>query len=715
MKTAYPQVMGTCSITLYSNVPFDNTYANHSLISKKFLYNNSAVFTGGDTLTPCEMFLDRKNPNLVGWPRYYPKYAFTGDFNFNFSNGLLGSVTLELTAEQTNANYMKVVSGNDVYYYFITGITQNNFDTYTLSLELDVIMTYQDEFLEGMKNMPVFTQRKMCYRYTNNGLYPHCADYKTGESTFAGVKPSVVKSKITPSFKSKINKLEGVMWLTCCFDDIQDPALIGQLGNVNYKFQGNDFPLMMVCMPIGVNSVTFVKGADTFTITNTMMHTFVSNLVNNGQVHACKVSPYPPFDDDANLTVTKSGSDFTITSSNFNFFTASGNSYIEYLNLKTHIIIAQHSGAIIIINEKKHDYEFGSCQLDTYNAQKPTPLSSRYIEPKLFFEPFRKYLLTSSYGEGNEFFPELIYSDGVYNSTHFPFSSAYTFYIGDYNVVTFQNEITDANSNKFYSNYKVCNIGLSCNINYVVPCGTDALAVFNLTQSQSFYTSKVASGVTAGLSVAGGIASIVIGAGMTATGGGSVAGAGMIAGGATAIAGGITGAVNTIKSTNAKIEDLKNTPDSINVQGGCFTSDMNRANPLPYVIVYECSKVVQEQATDFFYNYGYEVARECYFNLELKDDFDTSGDVDTNLFSRDIFNYIKLSEDITNKINANIPLIIKQKLSKIFNDGITLWSWFGIDELWKTGTPALNQDYWLDRWFLKCDLDNTEIRFAMGD
>ena len=701
MKTAYPQVLGTCSITLYSNVPFDNTYANHSLISKKFLYNNSAVFTGADSLVPCEMFLNRKNPNILGSPRYYPSYTLTGDFNFNFSNGLIGSITLELTAEQTNANYLKLVTGSDVYYYFITGINQVNFETYTLSLELDVLMTYQDEFLEGMKDMPVFTQRKMCYRYTNNGLYPHCADYKTGESTFAGVKPSIVKTKIAPTFKSKINKLEGVKWLTCCFDDIQEPQLISQLGNVNYKFDDKDFPLMMVCMPIGVNSITFKNGSDTFTITDTMMHDFVSNLIDNGKVHACKVSPYPPFDADSNLTITQSGTDYTLTSSLFNFFSVSGNNFIEYDNLKTTIYVAQQSGVIVITNEKKHDYEFGNCYLDTYNSQAPNPLMPRFKEPKLFFEPFRKYLLTSSYGEGNEFFPELIYSDGVYLSSHIPFSSAYTFYIGDYNVVTYQNEITDANSNKFYSNYKVCNIGLSCNINYVVPCGTDALAVFNLTQSQSYYTSKIASGVTAGLSIAGGVASIGVGV--------VSENPMLIAGGATAIAGGIAGAINTIKSTNAKIEDLKNTPDSINVQGGCFTSDMNRANPLPYVIIYECSKVIQEQATDFFYNYGYEVARECYFNLELKQDFDTSGDVDTNLFSRDIFNYIKLNEDITNKINANIPLIVKQKLSKIFNDGITLWSWFGHDELWKNGTPYLNQDYWLDRWFLKCQLDNTEI------
>ena len=75
---------------------------------------------------------------------------------------------------------------------------------------------------------------------------------------------------------------------------------------------------------------------------------------------------------------------------------------------------------------------------------------------------------------------------------------------------------------------------------------------------------------------------------------------------------------------------------------------------------------------------------------------------------------IQTNDDITNKINADMPIIVKQKISSIFTKGITLWSWFGIDELWKTGVPALNYDYWLDRWFLKCDLDNTECKSVFG-
>ena len=243
-----------------------------------------------------------------------------------------------------------------------------------------------------------------------------------------------------------------------------------------------------------------------------------------------------------------------------------------------------------------------------------------------------------------------------------------------------------------------------------MPVGTDALDVFKSTQANSFYTSKVASGVTSGLTIAGGIGSIVLGAGMTAGSSGALTpmGAGLVASGSMAIAGGMAGITNAIKSTNAKIEDLKNTPDAINVQGSSLITDYSKGSVMPFIVVYETSKAIKEQANDYFYNYGYEVSRECYFNTELSYNNDVSNIVDNNLFGRTIFNYIQLNEDITNKINANIPHIVKQKLSSIFNKGITLWSFFNNDELWYFGTPA-SSDYYIDRWFMKCDLDNTEF------
>ena len=245
-----------------------------------------------------------------------------------------------------------------------------------------------------------------------------------------------------------------------------------------------------------------------------------------------------------------------------------------------------------------------------------------------------------------------------------------------------------------------------------MPCGTNALDVFNTTQRQSFYTSKVASGITSGITMAGGIASTILGATMVSNPATAVMGAGMIAGGATAFASGTAGLATTIKSVDAKMEDLKNTPDNINISGADFVSDDNIINNggLPYVLRYECLDVIKERADDFFYNYGYQVARECYFNTELKVDLSQNKFVDNNLFGRTIFNYIQINEDITNKINANIPLIIKQKISSIFNNGITLWTFFKFRTLYDENNDIVpTSTYYIDNWFMKCKLDNTEM------
>lgn len=724
MKTAYPSTHTTCSIRLYSNIPFDNTYQHHTLISSLFTYYNAQVYSTTSQLKACERFIDRKNWSATGKPYYYPRYDMTGEFNFNFQNGLVGNVTLELSSAETNANYMRLTCGSDVYYYFITSIQQVNADTYSLSLELDVLMTYGDEFLSGMKDVPVFTERKHCHRYTNDGLYPHCADLKRGESVFAGVKPNIITSK-TQLNLSNNDSINSIKWLYFCVDqqyahtpsepETEADREFWQI--IRYSYSNSNFPLVMCCVPINVTSFTITDGDEvTKTLSNVQIRSIFDSLVSAGQIHGAKISSYPPYILGVGDTIVMDSSRNVTLTSNYVNSATTPTSYTYYDNEKSSLIFpyAYWRTGFIVAYEQRVDYNLGKVELNIKNDAKPTPTSNRYLDPKLLFNPFRKYVLTSSYSSGNEFFPEIIYSDGVYKSKDFKFSTTYTSYIGDYTIFSYQQSLTDANSKVFYNNYKENNIGLSATVNYTMPVGTNALDVFNATQSQTFYTSKVASGVTSGLSILGGVGSIALGVTtMGASSGASALGSyGLIAGGITAIAGGLGSMATTIKSTNAKIEDLKNTPDAINVQGGSYVGDFSRNVDLPFIVVYDVASALKEQADDYFYNYGYEVARECFFNTELKYNNDTSYIVDNNLFGRDIFNYIKLNEDITNKIDADIPHVVKQKISQIFNKGITLWSWFGVSELWGATSSEPTSQYYLNNWFMKCKLDNTEIDFV---
>ena len=708
MKTAFPNLRSPVQITIYNNIPFDNTYKHHSLISDRFTYNGTAIYTGGSLVAnvpPKERFIDRRNPDDAD-EYYYPRWSMSGEFNFNYANGLVTSVTLELTPEQTNANYMKVKCGNDIYYYFINSINQINYNTYVLTLELDVLMTYQDEFLDGIKDMPIFTDRKHSHRYESTGLYPKCADLKSGESAFAGIKPNLIKGIDYLHFDCVGNEyLEEIKWLYICHDG-NFPSPI--TGIPNYNYRNIEHPLVMICLPINVENVVFKDNDTTFTINRTTMLSVIKSLVSDGHVKGCKISSYPPFYV-GSMTCTKSGDTYTITFPN-GYVTASGSDY--YITTPKAKVFSQHNaqGLLFIEDEYNGDVDFKSYNIEGIaNGTRPLPVLPRYDDPKLSFNPFKKYVLGSTYSNGNEFFPELIYSNGFYTSDVFYFGGVYTSYIGDNNIFTYQKPIIDRYYHIHYGSYKENNIGLSAYVNYNIPTGTNALDVFNSTQAQSFYQSKVASGISSGITIAGGIASVIIGAvAEMPTAGASTS---LIAGGITAIAGGVASGVNAIKSTTAKIEDLRNTPDAVNVQGGSFVGDYARGEQMPFIAIYECSDAIKQQANDLFYQYGYQVARDCFFNTELT--YTDDIEVDTNLIGRTVFNYIKTNEELVNKINTDIPLIVKKKLSSIFNEGITLWSFFGNDELWGNSLVPVGGII-IDDYFLKHYYDNTEYNILMG-
>lgn len=734
MKTAYPNTREPVSITLYRNVPFDNTYKHHSMISDRFKYNDVAVYEESTTI-PCERFLDMRKRTPASHPYVFPRTTKPGDvYNFEYGNGLITKITLELTPEETNSNYMKVVCGDDIYYYFITSIVQENFETYKLSLELDVIMTYQDEFLDGIKDVPVFTERKHSHRYTNDGLVPYCADFKTGDSAFSGCKPSMLKRfKPLHFYDSRLKLIEGLYWLYVCLDNKLEYQ--GSTASPLFTCKGKTYPLTMLVAPIGdFTSITYQKsdGTNSQTYTYDEVVNGISQLIGDGSVHGCKVSPYPPVNIvvGGNTNIIKSQKAYSIQCSDvlkdttFDIYRMKSNDNILYYGEMgalpgTMLFKLMDKGFMILASQGNTEYVLDNLLLNDLgivNSSAPSISDVRYDDPKLLFSPFKKYLLTSQYaGEGYQFYPELEMCNTPLNGNDSlcGFTTHTTAYIGDNNYYT---EIKKSVIGSVFNLYKYEKLGLSCNINYLIPSGTDALDVFNTTQQQSFYTSKVASGITSGLSVAGGIASIVVGAGMTGASAGTLspAGVGLVMGGATAIASGVAGIATTIKSADAHIQDLKNTPQSINVSGGNFQFDDallgEETNGKPYVVVYDVPQVIKDNANDYFYQFGYEVARCCYFNTDLFYDASSDKLVDNNLFGRTIFNYIQIKEDITNKINADIPLIVKQKLSTIFNNGITIWNFFGFSYMWRDDGNIITADYDYNNWFMKNTYDNTEYK-----
>ena len=745
MKTAYPNTQTTCKIRLYSNIPFDNTYKHHCLISNKFTYNGVKI--SGTTSEIKERFLDRKyqqNPPLGPIVYLYPHYDLSGDFNFDFSNGINGSVTLELTPAQTNANYLRLTCGSDVYYYFITAINQVNYDTYTLTLELDVIMTYQDEFLDGMKDMPVMTKRKHCHLTYNNAL--HCEDFKALDGTFANATPTIIEDKTQLHYdNNNMKETEGIVWAYICCDFTKFNENEKEL--FCFKDKKTAYPLVMLCCPLNVNhNAVQINGGQVTDYSMSDARKVIQKLIGAGYVKGCKLSYYPPFTSvagsgTAEVQFYKSAGEKYLfiassrhcgTSNVFYYAKATDDTEFIVIDPSAGSLIDDDSmaglmkcGALIISTMSGTNYQYAPYEMTKLadpSGLLSNILDNRCDDPKLLFEPFREYSLMGYYDSNNySIRPSLRFSDFLFNGSQYNYGRNFTFvtyvnpYIGDNNIFTALTSQIDANSKYANANLIDARVGLASNFNYMMPSGTDALDVFRATQENSYRTSKIASGVTSGLSIVGGIASMVGGGFASATGVGLPMAFGLFSAGAGMISGGVAGISTTIASSVAKYRDLENTPDSINVSGSSFITDSriegSYATGLPYVLTKVCDKATLEKANDFFYEYGYEVVRCCYFNTELK--WTPQGDnntinSDTNLFTRTIFNFIQVQDDMVNKINADIPLVVKKIFNEIFNAGITLWSFFGFKQFYDANsTLATYGSYDVDKWFLKTKLNNS--------
>lgn len=230
---------------------------------------------------------------------------------------------------------------------------------------------------------------------------------------------------------------------------------------------------------------------------------------------------------------------------------------------------------------------------------------------------------------------------------------------------------------------------------YTFPYGEDALTKFNDTQGTSFATSKITQGLT-------GVGMIGLGAVGLATG--------MFTGGAGAIAGvstittGLIQMTSSITSSIAKYNDLSKTPDTIQGMGGNFAHDIAHGfSLLPFIAYSQVNSSLRKMYYDYFYNYGYMVNRFCIFN-ELISDWSQVSGRDDDLFRREYFNFIKISEDIVDKINSDvIPPKAKEKISDIFKSGIKLWTFFHWSEyLGMNGSLPRNSkisDYYLKDYY----------------
>lgn len=696
-----PTSISPVTITLYRGIPFDNNYEEHTLLSNKFKFKAYSDSTPTNIGNDKEAFI-----NMVKDGSYvYPRTTKSGTYNFAFGNGLVTSVVMELTGNEINSNYMKVVAsdglGNsETYYYFITGITQKNEVTYLLNLELDVVMTYSEEFLTNIEHKPVMVERKHCRRVqrTKFGtslttkINPVCFNQ---ESTFSKLKASVVKEFTRLQFKDFIGQGE---------DDYNEAMskfkwiyiIYAKYENYPNFYVENDvtYPYNIICFPTNNMKIRFTDFQQVQKVCECRARDILNTFVGDTKVLKIILSPFPPFKDITNMYYQyEQGS----PNDCFGFYLLSGyDSTKHYYILNTG---ANHSGTRIrlyITSGEDTNYMEGYPLIEIgyggkfkyggienyFNTNIPLVSNLRDVgEYKLQLSPFKDLRMSSYYGEENHI------------------ATQYLFFKDNFNLSFYSVVSSNAETNSFYDYSNADEYGISAkrgvtnSVAYNYPTGSNAELLFNQTQRNQYENSKVINAISNGLKIVGGGLSIAF----------SPNTMGKIGGGFD-IAGGVTGEIQTFTNWGAKMEDLKNTPNTYNFSGSSFPLDYaisisnNDNSMLPYLITYGVTPIEENMSSEFLYNYGYEYNTNSEFSTLLTHNTDY-------VFERRLFNYVKIREDISTKlVGDNLPIIVAQKINEILNAGIKLWTFFGFN----FSSPQDVTDI-VDSYFQKDTYCNAEV------
>lgn len=668
-----PTSIQPVTITLYRGIPFDNNYSEHTFLSNKFILRAGIGGVPHNVGSGKESFINIKNNGKY----IYPRTTKSGTFNFAFGNGLVTSVVMELTGNEINSNYMKVVSGEDVYYYFITGITQKNEVTYLLNLELDVIMTYTDEFLDNMNSKPVMVERKHCRRIlrrriglqNKTNINPVCFNQ---ESTFSKLKSNVIRDMTPLEFNDFINSDEdfnGLMselnWIYFIVGKSEETQTIP----ISSFYQENNvrYPYMICCIPTKTLEIKGYNGVGTSFFIDALGE--LDYFTGNPAVQKVIISPFPPFNIATNLFLTGGNDNHyvlevtqfktTLTSNLFNFYTGENDtgSFIggyERYSGHGYLFIVDGLGGKITYSYKPTLFEkYIPSISDTYEVG----------EYKLQYAPFRDIRMSSYYGNENRINIQYLLLDSRQDE--------------EWGTATFHTIVSSNAETNSYYDYADLNFydidakrGNSSSVAYNFPTGTDAELLFNQTSASQYENSKLMTSISDTIKILGGGAMMF----MSGTPLGQVAGA-------IGVSTGITGEIENQTSRYAKMQDLKNTPNSYNFAGSSYSYDVAISNSsengsktlLPYVIEYGVTDIEYAMGAEFMYNYGYEYDAETYFNTEMSH-------INDGVFNRQLFNYVKIREDITTKVvGDNLPLIVAQKFNEILNAGIKLWTFFDLE------------------------------------
>lgn len=638
---------------LNKRIPLDNSYEN--VITFKDLYSASGMKVQAH-MTKDAYF--KSFDSNFGNIEYYQKV------NFRYGDSLKTSCKLTDVSISSNVltglNYAHVINNeNPRYpsdlYYFITDILYLSGSVIQLELELDVFTTYFD--YTGFKNDGViFTKRCHCDRFNNYGsvfgcdeaLLPDVIDgqynatiLKTHENIFSQYKYIVLYlANNTPRMEYK---LTGSTYTIVHNAGEKIKGYTSYLwGLDSYATLINGYPAPYIIAVIPVDAITLKASGNNFdsiTYGINQMYPAISNTA---------LSYYALY--------AKSSYVLAMQFTNFDFssyMSLSEGSYLCDVSEHTSADLEFNAPAVMIpsltsktMNRSFNNiYLYGRIGLGA-DFSKYTMLQAtkrlKYLEPKLYTEPYTRYTYTSASDKEYSFMPMLV---GKY-ALETQFTRVFTPNPTSNGEMTF---ITTAPYDYYKSNY----MGSSPVQNNELPVSNSNLQVFMENQKNSYFTGVGMSMVNAMFNVGSGIAR----------------------GSGTSIISGAIEGVGTQLSRESKMKDLTSQPNKLGGTNFDFYSIVSCTDTNKYVNCWTLIDKELEKVADFYYMTGYEV--DMFRNCDMKSNYITCAK--DSIVTRKLFDYVQLEENIVNQLyydkDDETPLsqVVREKFNAVFSQGVRLW------------------------------------------
>lgn len=674
-------------VLFMKNIPLSNNYSNVVHFTPMYTLKEDER-SRLDKITR-EAFFKHYDTNFNESSKYI-KYNFNmGDIVTTNINVNIGNDTSLLSC-----NYLHVIkevegelpSGLTEAFYFITNITQYNGKIYKFDLEMDVWTTYDRDTNPISFKTTIFTERKHCNRWSEDFDYIHLYNEYAAlpddiDSHHSASILTNINSIKTTQFSNdeKINKLYfGTTW-KYIFVNLNNTYLqqynpknktLEDSKEVSSFIKNQNLNYMIICIPIDCKIKVITNDTTSQSLEGYLYD--ISEHLKTSAILGIKVTNIPPCSlIKSNITYDTTNNEYNIDISN-----QSTNEIIKYYR----DVDTKYLNPILIIDEVKSlpiNFALPITNTSiTFIQYKKTKLKNMIYEPKLFTSPYMIQGIQPQYGRCYPY-DFYLYGDSAKDSIKM-IKDGMCLLNENYETYIYKGSNIVDNEDMAIS-YSLNN---PCDMPYDIDAYKQAMATSRNSMIMGMLTNTSTSlNSTIGNTITNNIPN--------------------------AIKSGLD-IISTPLNYVAKINDLKNTPNTMASNGSSILYFLDKYNLETKYVTYEMPQTEKEIVFDYYYNYGYRLDKMQWYNPTYIRDLNVES-IHNLKYNQDIilirklFNYFKTNDDsLIEKMNFEAPLPIKQVIASILQKGTKIWTLIK--------GKSMTDDELLD-CFLSEDYENWECDF----